>query len=89
MEAIKVNKDRNDENVSNVEVIDVLLVHCNIANNNYQRDSRVLYTFIPNKLFDKLLDIIPKNLIFLRHLNENFHILKYSLLIKVLNRYRE
>ena len=45
---------------------EVVLVHCNIVNNNYQQDSRVLYTFVPNKSFGQLLDISPKNFIFLK-----------------------
>ena len=39
---------------------EVVLVHCNIVNNDYQRDSRVLYTFILNKSFAQYLDISPK-----------------------------
>ena len=52
----------------------------------YQQDSRVLCTFVPNKSFDQLLDILPKNFIFLK--TQNFHILKYRLLIKILNHLR-
>ena len=37
-----------------------MLVHCNIVNNGYQQDSRVLYTFVPNKSFGQLLDIHHK-----------------------------
>ena len=40
------------------------LVHCNIVNNDYQQDSRVFYTFVPNKPFGSLLDVFPKNHIF-------------------------
>ena len=40
-----------------LEITKVVLVHCNIVNNNCQQDSRVLYTFVPNKLFVQLLDI--------------------------------
>ena len=45
---------------SHLEITDALLVHCNIVNNDYQHNSRVLYTFLPNKLLDQLLDIPPK-----------------------------
>ena len=41
----------NGENVPHLEITKVVLVHCNIANNDYQQDSRVLYTFVPNKPF--------------------------------------
>ena len=47
----KINKDKNGENVSYLETIEVVLVLCNIFNNDYQQDSRVLYTFVPNKSF--------------------------------------
>ena len=44
----KTTKDKNIENVPHFEITEVVLVHCNIANNDYQQDSRVLSTFIPN-----------------------------------------
>ena len=50
----------------------VVLVHFNIVNNNYQQNSRVLYIFIPNKLFDQLLDISRKNCIFLKTFESEF-----------------
>ena len=45
----KVTKDENGENVLHLEITVAVLVHCNIVNNDYQHDSRVLYTFIPNE----------------------------------------
>ena len=69
-----------------LEITEVVLGHCSTVNNDYQQDSRVLYTFIPNKSFGKLLDISPKDLILLKSLIQNFRILKYGLLIKILNR---
>ena len=45
----KTVKDEDGENVSHLEITEVVLVHCNIVNNDYQHDSRVFYTFIPNK----------------------------------------
>ena len=45
------------ENVPGLEITKVVLVHCNTVKNDYQQDSRVLYTFIPNKSFGQLLDI--------------------------------
>ena len=47
---------------------EVLLVHFNIANNNYQQDSRVMYTFVPNKPFGSLLAISPKKSYFLKNI---------------------
>ena len=57
----KITKDENGENVLHLEITEVVLVYCNIVNNGYQQDSRVLYTFIPKKSFGQLLDIAPKN----------------------------
>ena len=62
----KITKDKNGENVPHLEITEVVLVHCNMVNNDYQQDSRVLYTFIPNKSFVSLLDISPSNHIFLK-----------------------
>ena len=50
----------------------VLLVNCNIVKNDYQEDTRVLYTFVPNKSFRQLLDISPKNFIFLKTFDSEF-----------------
>ena len=47
----KINKDENGENVPRLEITDVVLIHCNIGNNDYQQDSRILCTFILNKSF--------------------------------------
>ena len=55
-----------------LEITEVVLVHCNIVTNDYQQDSRVLYTFVPNKLFGSLLEIFPKTYIFLRTFNSEF-----------------
>ena len=67
----KINKDKNCENVPNLEITEVLLVQCNIFNNYYQQDSRVLYTFIRNNLFGQL-NISPKNFTFLKKSNSEF-----------------
>ena len=60
----KITEDKNGENVPYLEITEVVLVHCNIINKDYQQDSRVLYTFVTNKLFDQLLNFSLKNFIF-------------------------
>ena len=65
----KITKDQKGENVPNLETTEVVLVHYNIVNNDYQQDSRVLYTFDPNKTFGSLLEISPTNHIFLKTFN--------------------
>ena len=61
----KITKDKNGENVPHLEIAEVILVHCNIVNSDYQQDSRVLYTLVLNKTFGSLLEISPTNHIFL------------------------
>ena len=68
----KITKDKNGENVTHLEITEVVLVQCNIVNNDYQQDSRVLYIFIPNKPFGSLLEISPKNHIFLKTFSSEF-----------------
>ena len=58
-----------DKNVPHLEIREVVLVHCNIFNNNYQRDSIVLSTFVPNKPLGSLLEILPTKFIFLKTFN--------------------
>ena len=64
----KITKDKNGENVPHLEITEVVLVHCNIVNNDYQQDSRVLYTFVPNKPFGSLLEISPTNHFFFNNI---------------------
>ena len=45
----KITKDKNGKNVSHLEIIELVLVHCNLVNNYYQQDSRILDTFVPKK----------------------------------------
>ena len=60
----KITKVKNSENMPHFESTEVVLVHCDIVNNDYEQDSRVLYTFVPNKSFRSLLEISPTNHIF-------------------------
>ena len=72
----KITKDKNGENVPPVEDAELIIVYCNIINNNYQRDSRILYEFVPNKPGGSLLEILPPNHIFLRTFNSEFQKIK-------------
>ena len=46
--------------VPRLEITEVVLTYCNIVNNNYQQDLRLFYTFVLNKSFGHLLDILLK-----------------------------
>ena len=72
----KITKDKNGENVPRLEIVELVLVHCNLVNNNYQQDSRILYTFVPNKPFGSLLEILATRHIFLKTFNSEFQGIK-------------
>ena len=72
----KITEDKNGENVPDLEITEIVLVHCDIVNNRYQQDLRVLYTFVPNKLFGSLLEISPTNHIFLKTSNSEYDAIK-------------
>ena len=72
----KITEKKNDENVPHLEITELVLIHCNIINNDYQQDSRVLYTFVPNKPFGSLLEISPTNHIFLKKFNSHYDEIK-------------
>ena len=69
----KITKDKNGENAPHLERAEVVLVHCDIVNNDYQQNSRVLHTFVPNKSFGSLLDVSPVNHTFLKTFNSEYN----------------
>ena len=56
-----ITKNKSGENVPCLDITEIVLKHCNTVNNGYQQNSRVLYTFVPNKLFCQLLNISPES----------------------------
>ena len=72
----KITEDKNGKKVPHLEIAEVVLVHCDVVNNDYQQDSRVLYTFVPNKPFGSLLEISPTNHIFLKTFNSEYDEIK-------------
>ena len=61
-----IDADKNSENVSRLENVEVILGHCNLVNNSYQQVSRVLFTFVPTKQYGQLISILPKSLSFFK-----------------------
>ena len=57
----KITNDKNGDNEPHLEITEVVLDHCDIVNNDYQQESRVLYTFVANQPFGSLLEISPTN----------------------------
>ena len=60
----KITQNKNSENVPHLEIVELVSIHCNIVNNNYQQNSRILYTFVSNKPFCSLLEILSPKYIF-------------------------
>ena len=67
-----VDQDENGEDVPKLEPVEVVLVHCNLVNNNYQQTLKVLFTFVPNKQFGQLINIAPHSLTMLGTTNTQF-----------------
>ena len=67
-----VNQDKDGENVPKLESAEVVLVHCNLVNNNYQQAPKVLFTFVPNKKFSQLINIAPYSLKMVNTTNTGF-----------------
>ena len=66
------NKITKGEKVPPLEITEVVLLHCNLLNYSFQQNPRVLSTFIPNKSFVQLLEILPKNVVFSKSFNSTF-----------------
>ena len=67
-----IDKDKDGEIVPKLESIEVVLVHCNLAKNDYQHRSKVLFTFFPNKQFGQLINISPHSLTMMNTANTEF-----------------
>ena len=67
-----VDKDKYGENALKLESVEVVLVYCNLINNNYQQASKVLFTFVPNEQFGQLVNISPHSLTMLNITNTEF-----------------
>ena len=72
----KITKDKNGEKVPHLDIVELVLVHCNLVNNDYQQDSRILLAFVPSKAFDSLLEISSTNHVFLKTFNSEFQEIK-------------
>ena len=67
-----VDQDKDGEDVPKLKSVEVVLLHCNLVNNNYQQTSKGLFTFVPNKQFGQLINIAPHSLIMLNTTNTEF-----------------
>ena len=67
-----VDQNKDGEDVPKLESVEVVLVHCNLVNNNYQQVSKALFTFVPNKQFGQLINIPSHSLTMLSATNTEF-----------------
>ena len=67
-----IGKDKNSELVPKLERVDLVLMHCSLVNNDYQKASKVLFTFVPNKSYGQLMTTVPHLLIMLKTVNTEF-----------------
>ena len=67
-----VDQNKDGEDIPKLESAEVVLLHCNLVNNNYQQASKVLFTFVPNKQFGQLINIASHSLIMLSTANTDF-----------------
>ena len=67
-----VDKDKDGENVAKLESVKFVIVHCNSVRNDYQHTSKVLFTFVPNKQFGQLINILPHSLTMVSTVNTKF-----------------
>ena len=65
-----IGKTKNEQKVPSLEVVEVVLVQCNLLDKQYQQKS--LYTFTPNKSYAYLLNVEPSNSVFLKTYNTEF-----------------
>ena len=67
-----IDQNKDGKIVTRLETVEVVLVHCNLVNNNYQQASEVFFTFVPNKQFAQLNTITPHSLTVLKTSNAEF-----------------
>ena len=67
-----IDKTKNRENIQSLDVVEAVLVQCNLVDNQYQQTHEVLYTFITNKSYAYLLNVKPSSLVFLKTYNTDF-----------------
>ena len=66
------DKDKNGENVPKLEMVETVLVNCNLVKNDYQNTSKVLFTFVLNKKFGQLMNISPHAFTMMNTVNTEF-----------------
>ena len=67
-----IDKNKDGEIAPRLKAVEVVLVHCNLVNNNYQQVFKVLFTFVPNKQFGQVITVTPHLPTMLKTTNAKF-----------------
>ena len=67
-----IEKTKTGENMPSLEVVEVVLVQCNLVDHLYKQKSEVLYTFMQNRSYAYLLNVEPSISVFLKTYNTEF-----------------
>ena len=70
------DKDKDGEDVPKLESVKIVLMHCSLVNNSYQKASKVLFTFVPNKQFSQLITFSSHLLTMLKTTSAEFQSIK-------------
>ena len=71
-----IDQNKNDKNVPELENATSVLLHCNAVRNDHLQNSKLLYSFVPNNSFGRLLSIQPRELIHAKTSNSIFDYLE-------------
>ena len=81
-----VDSDKIYENVPKLQSVEIVLVHCKLVKNDYKHTSKVLFSFVSNKQFEQLINILPQSLTMMNTLKNIFKNMKIHRKIQNLQR---
>ena len=59
---IKIKMEKIRIIVPKLECVEIVLVYCNLVNDNYQQTSKALFFFLQNKIIGLLINVSPHSL---------------------------
>ena len=54
-----IDENKNSKNVTQLDQVEYVLLHCNLVRNDYLQSSKLLYEFVPDKTFGQLISVKP------------------------------
>ena len=77
-DGLVIDATKNGENVPKLEIVRNVLVFCNLVENVYLQDSKLLFSFVPNSRFGSLLPITPQVLKYCDNIDSIFDYIEIS-----------